>query len=109
MQYRLERSDLAVKLDPLVLQDSIAGLFGSLLDRVARQTRAHCDLAEGELVTQPHASDLANHIHGDHLASLLKFSAGQWKTLVNIGLVLCGLAVQNCVGTNKRSSRSFSL
>ena len=28
-----------------------------------------CDLAEGELVAQPHAPDLANHVHGDHLES----------------------------------------
>ncbi|WP_370641399.1 hypothetical protein, partial [Acidovorax sp. Leaf73] len=41
-----------------------------------------------------------NHVHGDHLESLLKFSAGQWNTLVNIGLVLCGLAGQDCIGTN---------
>ncbi|MGJ7531442.1 glycoside hydrolase family protein, partial [Variovorax sp. GB1P17] len=38
--------------------------------------------------------------HGDHLESLLKFSAGQWNTLVNIGSALCGLAGQDCVGTN---------
>ena len=61
---------------------------------------APCDLAEGELVTQPHAPDLANHVHGDHLESLLKFSAGQWNTLVNFGLALCGLAGQDCIGTN---------
>jgi hypothetical protein len=53
------------------------------------------------LVAQPHAPDLANHVHGDHLESLLKFSAGQWNTLVNIGLALCGLAGQDCIGTNK--------
>ncbi|WP_212742250.1 hypothetical protein, partial [Acidovorax sp. NB1] len=58
------------------------------------------DLAERELVAQPHAPDLANHVHGDHLESLLKFSAGQWNTLVNIGLALCGLAGQDCIGTN---------
>ncbi|MDD2180005.1 hypothetical protein OIN59_21410, partial [Acidovorax sp. D2M1] len=60
-----------------------------------------CDLAEGELVAQPHAPDLANHVHGDHLESLLKFSAGQWNTLVNIGLALCRLAGQDCIGSNK--------
>ena len=38
-----------------------------LLDRVARQARALRDLAEGELVAQLHAPDLANHVHGDHL------------------------------------------
>ncbi|MET3383834.1 hypothetical protein ABIC46_006286 [Variovorax paradoxus] len=32
---------------------------------------------------------------------MLKFSAGQWNTLVNIGLALCGLAGQDCIGTNK--------
>ncbi|MDD2177409.1 hypothetical protein OIN59_08165, partial [Acidovorax sp. D2M1] len=62
-----------------------------------------CDLAEGELVAQPHAPDLANHVHGDHLESLLKFSAGQWNTLVNFGLALCGLAGQDCIGTNIKS------
>ncbi|WP_233244724.1 hypothetical protein, partial [Acidovorax sp. HMWF029] len=35
--------------------------------------------------------------------SLLKFSAGQWNTLVNIGLALCGLAGQVCIGTNTDS------
>jgi hypothetical protein len=34
------------------------------------------------------------------LNPLLKFSAGQWNTLVNIGLALCGLAGQDCIGTN---------
>ncbi|MGJ7530175.1 hypothetical protein, partial [Variovorax sp. GB1P17] len=43
--------------------------------------------------------------HGDHLESLLKFSAGQWNTLVNIGSALCGLAGQDCVGTNRMASR----
>jgi hypothetical protein len=47
-----------------------------------------------------HAPDLANHVHGDHIESLLKFSAGQWNTLVNIGSALCGLAGQDCIGTN---------
>jgi hypothetical protein len=37
------------------------------------------------------------------LNPLLKFSAGQWNTLVNIGLALCGLAGQDCIGTNKPS------
>ena len=71
-------------------------------DRVARQACALWDLAKRELVAQPHAPDLANHVHGDHLESLLKFSAGQWNTLVNIGLALCGLAGQDCIGTNNR-------
>ncbi|WP_198403253.1 hypothetical protein [Acidovorax delafieldii] len=35
------------------------------------------------------------------LNPLLKFSAGQWNTLVNIGLALCGLAGQDCIGTNR--------
>lgn len=65
-----------------------------------RQARALCDLAEREFVAQPHAPDLANHVHGDHLESLLKFSAGQWNTLVNIGSALCGLAGQIGIGTN---------
>jgi hypothetical protein len=56
------------------------------------------------LVAQPHAPDLANHVHGDHLESLLKFSAGQWNTPVNIGLALCGLAGQDCIGTNNQGS-----
>ena len=34
------------------------------------------------------------------LNPLLKFSAGQWNTLVNFGLALCGLAGQDCIGTN---------
>ncbi|WP_395321849.1 hypothetical protein [Variovorax sp. UC74_104] len=34
------------------------------------------------------------------LNPLLKFSAGQWNTLVNFGLALCGLAGQDCAGTN---------
>jgi putative transposase len=46
-------------------------------------------------------SDPANHVHGDHLESLLKFSAGQWNTLVNFGLALRALAGQDCTGTNK--------
>eukprot|EP01038_Epipyxis_sp_PR26KG_P000249 gene248-359_t len=33
------------------------------------------------------------------LNPLLKFSAGQWNTLVNIELALCGLAGQDCIGT----------
>jgi len=37
------------------------------------------------------------------LNPLLKFSAGQWNTLVNIGLALCGLAGQDCIGTNTSS------
>jgi hypothetical protein len=42
------------------------------------------------------------------LNPLLKFSAGQWNTLVNIGLALCGLAGQDCIGTNRPSlSRIF--
>jgi hypothetical protein len=56
------------------------------------------------LVAQPHAPDLANQVHGDHLESLLKFSAGQWNTLVNIGSALCGLAGQDCIGTNTAAS-----
>jgi hypothetical protein len=52
------------------------------------------------LVAQLHAPDLANHVHGDHLISLLKVSAGQWNTLVNFGSALCGLAGQFCFGTN---------
>ncbi|MDD2180647.1 hypothetical protein OIN59_24710, partial [Acidovorax sp. D2M1] len=52
----------------------------------------------------PHAPDLANHVHGDHLESLLKFSAGQWNTLVNIGLALCRLAGQVCIGTNRATA-----
>jgi len=36
------------------------------------------------------------------LNPLLKFSAGQWNTLVNIGLALCGLAGQDCIGTNRK-------
>jgi hypothetical protein len=38
------------------------------------------------------------------LNPLLKFSAGQWNTLVNFGLALCGLAGQDCIGTNSRRS-----
>jgi hypothetical protein len=34
------------------------------------------------------------------LNPLLKFSAGQWNTLVNIELALCGLVGQDCIGTN---------
>jgi hypothetical protein len=48
------------------------------------------------------------------LNPLLKFSAGQWNTLVNIGLALCGLAGQDCTGTNNlglklRSAVSVSI
>jgi len=39
------------------------------------------------------------------LNPLLKFSAGQWNTLVNIGLALCGLAGQDCIGTNTGGDR----
>ena len=49
----------------------------------------------GGRVAQPRASDLAGHVHGEHVESLLKFSAGQWNTLVNIESVLCGLAGQD--------------
>ncbi|WP_395316598.1 hypothetical protein [Variovorax sp. UC74_104] len=38
------------------------------------------------------------------LNPLLKFSAGQWNTLVNFGLALCGLAGQDCAGTNKHAA-----
>jgi hypothetical protein len=58
------------------------------------------------LVAQLHAPDLANHVHGDHLESLLKFSAGQWNTLVNFESALCGLAGQYCIGTNRKTQKS---
>ncbi|WP_354339552.1 hypothetical protein, partial [Variovorax paradoxus] len=38
---------------------------------------------------------------------LLKFSAGQWNTLVNFGLALCGLAGQDCIGTNTHTGRNM--
>jgi len=50
-----------------------------------------------KVVTMP---DLANHVHGDHLESLLKVSADQWNTLVNFELALCCLAGQFCIGAN---------
>ncbi|WP_233559554.1 hypothetical protein [Acidovorax sp. 93] len=40
------------------------------------------------------------------LNPLLKFSAGQWNTLVNIGLALCGLAGQDCIGTNSSAAKT---
>ncbi|WP_157900076.1 antitoxin VbhA family protein [Rhodoferax koreensis] len=52
------------------------------------------------MVAQLHAPDLANHVHGDHLESLLKVSAGQWNTPVNFGSALYGLAGQFWIGTN---------
>ncbi|WP_354338593.1 hypothetical protein, partial [Variovorax paradoxus] len=39
----------------------------------------------------------------------LKFSAGQWNTLVNFGLALCGLAGQDCIGTNNSCGFLFTL
>lgn len=60
MQDQLEHRELAIELHPLVLWRNIAWRLKSLLDRVARQARALCDLAEGELVARPHAPDLAN-------------------------------------------------
>lgn len=45
--------------------------------------------------------DLANHVHGDHLESLLKVSADQWNTLVNFASALYGLAGQFYIGTNR--------
>ncbi|MDP9920190.1 hypothetical protein J2W24_005872 [Variovorax boronicumulans] len=40
---------------------------------------------------------------------MLKFSAGQWNTLVNIGLALCGLAGQDCTGTNTADATAQKL
>ena len=40
-------------------------------------------IPKGKLITQFEPPDLANHVHGDHLISQLKFSAEQWNTLVN--------------------------
>ncbi|WP_291089416.1 hypothetical protein [Hydrogenophaga sp.] len=51
------------------------------------------------MVAQLHAPDLANHVHGDHLISLLKVSAGQWNTLVNFQSAL-RLLGQFSVGVN---------
>lgn len=79
VQGRLERRELAVELYPLVLRHNIAGRPEPLLDRVARQARALCDLAEGEFVAQPHAPDLANHVHGDHLESPAEIFSGPVK------------------------------
>jgi hypothetical protein len=36
------------------------------------------------LVAQLHAPDLVNHVHGDHLESLLKFSAGQCLPILDL-------------------------
>jgi hypothetical protein len=58
------------------------------------------------LVAQLHAPDPANHVHGDHLISLLKFSAGQWNTLVNFESALRLLAGQFSVGDNMRKAQS---
>lgn len=40
---------------------------------------------------------LANHVHGAHLESLLKVSAGQWNTLFNFSLALTAKSVFCCV------------
>lgn len=81
------------------------GCLEPLLDRVARQTGALSDLAEGELVAQLYAPDPANHVHGDHLVSLMNLSAGQLNTLVNIRLALCSLHGLFCVGTNRQQPK----
>jgi len=51
------------------LGHDVAGSLELLLDGIASKASASCDLAEGELVTQLHAPNLANHVHGDHLES----------------------------------------
>jgi hypothetical protein len=64
---------------------------------VLRAVGALCDLAE-EVGRATSCAYLTNHVHGDHLESLLKFSAGQWNTLVNFGSALCALAGQFWIG-----------
>jgi hypothetical protein len=52
------------------------------------------------MVAEVHPLDLANHVHGDHLFALLKYSAGQLSTLVNFGSADSGLDGQFSVGAN---------
>lgn len=69
MQRWLQRSELAFDVAPFVPGNGFAGGLQPLLNRAARPAGALRDLAEGELVAQLHAPDLANHGHGDRLVS----------------------------------------
>ncbi len=67
LQGGLKRGEFAGAAFSPVSGHHIAGRLEPFLDRVARQSRALCDFAVGELVAQLHAPDLAYHFHGDHL------------------------------------------
>lgn len=77
----------------------------SRIASVAREARALCDLVERELVAQPQAPDLANHVHGDHLESPAEILSRSVEDLGQYGLALCGLAGQDCIGTNSTGRR----
>ena len=64
------------------------------------QTRAPRNVAVREMVAVMHPPDLANHLHGDHLQTLLKFAAGQLSTLVSFESALLALHGQFSVGVN---------
>jgi hypothetical protein len=53
------------------------------------------------MVAEMHPLDLANHVHGDHLCALLKYSARQLSTLVSFESALLLLHGQFSVGVNK--------
>ncbi len=84
MPGRLEGGELAFSTALRVLRHDLARCLEPFLDRIARKTCGLCDLPEGELVTQLYTPELANHVHGDHLVSLLKVQQVggiPWKVL----------------------------
>jgi hypothetical protein len=71
-----------------------------LLDSVARQPGELLNGAGRKFVAHFHAPDIASNVHGDQLLLLLKNSANQWNTLVNLKLALRPSNGQFSIGDN---------
>ena len=104
LQRQLERLVVRRKLrrplTPPVLRLDLHRRLKPLAHRVARHTRAPGNVAVREMVAVVHPPDLANHVHGDHLQTLLKFAADQSSTLVSFESALARLHGQFSVGVN---------
>ncbi len=100
----MERTQLAGRRFAPVARLDFGRRLDPFLHSVARQGRAPRDVAEREMVAEAHPLDLANHVHGDHLFALLKYSAKQLSTLVNFGSAGSGLDGQFSVGANTNAS-----